>query len=184
MARTLGLWSGCSSVGASKSRCKSPCKVPDANWKVPWHQDVTIAVQNRIEADGFGPWSIKADVLHVQPPAAVLEQMLCLRLHLDTCGEGNGALRVIPGSHRWGRIAEEKIPPIREASPEHVCVLGIGDVFLMRPLLLHASSASRLPDHRRAIHLDFAAVQLPPGYGLILRTESPCLNSRSLQSFF
>ena len=51
MARTLGLWSGCSSVGASESRCKSPCKVPDANWKVPWHQDVTIAVQNRIEAD-------------------------------------------------------------------------------------------------------------------------------------
>jgi hypothetical protein len=26
MARALGLWSGCSSVGASKSRCKSPAK--------------------------------------------------------------------------------------------------------------------------------------------------------------
>jgi hypothetical protein len=33
-------------------------KVPEANWKVPWHQDVTIAVQNRVEADGFGPWSM------------------------------------------------------------------------------------------------------------------------------
>jgi hypothetical protein len=39
-------------------------KIPDANWKVPWHQDVTIAVQERVDADGFGPWSVKADVLH------------------------------------------------------------------------------------------------------------------------
>lgn len=140
-------------------------KVPEANWKVPWHQDVTIAVQNRIEVDGFGPWSIKAGVLHVQPPAAVLEHMLSVRLHLDPCGEGNGPLRVIPGSHRWGRIAEGEIPSIREGTHEHVCVLGIGDVLLMRPLLLHASSASRVTDHRRVVHLDFAAVQLPLGMG-------------------
>jgi ectoine hydroxylase-related dioxygenase (phytanoyl-CoA dioxygenase family) len=138
-------------------------KVPDANWKVPWHQDVTIAVQNKIEADGFGPWSIKAGVLHVQPPAAVLEGMVSLRLHLDPCGDANGALRVIPGSHSWGRIPEGKIPSIRDATHEHVCVLGIGDVLLMRPLLLHASSVSRVPDHRRVIHIDFAAVQLPSG---------------------
>jgi hypothetical protein len=66
-------------------------KIPDANWKVPWHQDVTIAVQEKVEAEGFGPWSIKADVLHVQPPASILEQMLSIRLHLDDCGEENGA---------------------------------------------------------------------------------------------
>jgi hypothetical protein len=138
-------------------------KVPEANWKVPWHQDVTIAVQNKVEVDGFGPWSIKADVLHVQPPAAVLDKMLSVRLHLDPCGEENGALRVLPGSHRQGRIAEDLIPAIRESSPEHVCVVGAGDVLLMKPLLLHASSASRVPNHRRVVHLDFAAVQLPTG---------------------
>ena len=33
----------------------------------------------------------------------------------------------------------------------------------MRPLLLHASSPSRVPGHRRVVHLDFAAVQLPNG---------------------
>ncbi len=138
-------------------------KVAEANWKVPWHQDVTIAVRNRVEADGYGPWSIKAGVLHVQPPAAVLDEMLSVRLHLDPCGEENGALRVIPGSHRQGRIAEDLIPAIRESSPEHLCVVGTGDVLLMKPLLLHASSASRVPDHRRVVHLDFAAVHLPTG---------------------
>lgn len=147
-------------------------KVPEANWKVPWHQDVTIAVQNRIDAGGFGPWSTKADVLHVQSPAAVLNKMLSLRLHLDPCREENGALRLIPGSHRQGRIAEELIPAIREASPEHVCVVGAGDVLLMRPLLLHASSASRVPSHRRVVHIDFAAVQLPAGMGWFFGMDS------------
>lgn len=148
-------------------------KVQDANWKVPWHQDVTIAVQNRIETDGFGPWSMKADVLHVQPPAAVLEKMLSVRIHLDPCGEANGALRVIPGSHRLGRIAEEQIPSIRATTSEHTCVMGIGDVLLMRPLLLHASSASRVPDHRRVVHLDFAAVPLPTGMGCSGKPSTP-----------
>jgi ectoine hydroxylase-related dioxygenase (phytanoyl-CoA dioxygenase family) len=138
-------------------------KIADANWKVPWHQDVTIAIQEKVEADGFGPWSMKADVLHVQPPAFVLERMISVRLHLDPCGEENGALRVIPASHRRGRIPEEQITAIREGSPERVCVLEVGGALLMRPLLLHASSPSRTPEHRRVIHLDFAAVQLPNG---------------------
>jgi Phytanoyl-CoA dioxygenase (PhyH) len=87
-------------------------KIPDANWKVPWHQDVTIAVQDKVEVEGFGPWSVKSDVLHVQPPAYVLERILSVRLHLDTCGEPNGALRVVPGSHLQGRIPEEQIPTV------------------------------------------------------------------------
>lgn len=138
-------------------------KIPGANWKVPWHQDVTIAVQDRVEADGFGPWSMKADVLHVQPPAFVLEQMISLRLHLDPCREENGALRVIPGSHRKGRIPEDQIADIRAGAAEHICAVEAGGALLVRPLLLHASSPSEVPDHRRVIHIDYAAVSLPNG---------------------
>jgi hypothetical protein len=138
-------------------------KIPDANWKVPWHQDVTIAVQDKVEVEGFGPWTMKSDVLHVQPLAYVLERMLSVRLHLDACGETNGALRVIPGSHRQGRIPEGQIPTVRRSSCEHVCALEVGGALLMRPLLLHASSPSHVPEHRRVVHLDFAAVQLPGG---------------------
>jgi ectoine hydroxylase-related dioxygenase (phytanoyl-CoA dioxygenase family) len=138
-------------------------KIPGANWKVPWHQDVTIAVQEKIEANGFGPWSIKADVLHVQPPAFVLERMISIRIHLDHCGETNGALRVIPGSHLHGRIPEEQIANIRGEVPEQVCAVRAGGALLMRPLLLHASSPSQAPDHRRVVHIDFAAVKLPKG---------------------
>jgi len=136
-------------------------KIPDANWKVPWHQDVTIAIQEKVEAEGFGAWSIKADVLHVQPPAYVLEQMISVRIHLDPCGEANGALSVIPGSHLQGRIPEGEIARIREEIPERICAVRAGSALVMRPLLLHASSPSRAPGHRRVVHIDFAAVKLP-----------------------
>ncbi len=43
-------------------------KTPEANWKVAWHQDLTIAVRQRKEVPGFGPWSVKAGVPHVQAP--------------------------------------------------------------------------------------------------------------------
>jgi ectoine hydroxylase-related dioxygenase (phytanoyl-CoA dioxygenase family) len=135
-------------------------KIPGANWTVPWHQDVTIAVCERSDVEGFGPWSTKAGILHVQPPARVLEGMISIRLHLDASDESNGALHVIPGSHRSGRIAESDIPSILAKSSDHTCVVGRGGALLMRPLLLHASSPSKEPGHRRVIHLDFACQQL------------------------
>ena len=101
-------------------------------------------------------------MLHVQPPAEVLEHMVSVRFHLDDCGEENGALRDIPGSHLRGRIPEEDIPAMRE-TPEVVCAVAVGGALLMRPLLLHASSPSRVPGHRRVVHLDYASVQLPNG---------------------
>lgn len=138
-------------------------KTPNANWKVPWHQDVTIAVDRKIEADGYGPWSMKAGVLHVQPPASVLEQMISLRLHLDDCDERNGALKVVPGSHRYGRLPEADASRSGQDGPVAVCDAKAGDILLMRPLLLHASSPAVSPGHRRVIHIDYAAVELPAG---------------------
>ncbi|MBV9852530.1 MAG: phytanoyl-CoA dioxygenase family protein [Armatimonadetes bacterium] len=138
-------------------------KTPDANWNVVWHQDLSIAVRERREVPGFGPWSRKAGVPHVQPPAALLERMLTVRLHLDDCGEDNGPLRVLPGSHRHGRLDAEAIQEWRARVPEVTCPVPRGGALLMRPLLLHASSDAQTPRHRRVIHLEFAAEGLPGG---------------------
>jgi hypothetical protein len=70
-------------------------KLPGANWQVGWHQDLSIAVAERVETPGFSGWSVKKGVVHVQPPAFVLEQMLSVRVHLDDCGAENGPLRVV-----------------------------------------------------------------------------------------
>ena len=60
----------------------------------------------------------------------------------------------------------------------------------MRPLLLHASSPSKVPGHRRVIHLDFASSPLPGGLywfsevsaEVALNSSSPAQNSPSTES--
>ena len=138
-------------------------KTPEANWKVAWHQDLSIAVRERRDAEGFGAWSEKAGVVHVQPPAEILERMLAVRLHLDASDEANAPLRVIPGSHLRGRLSAEAIARMQENSEIVSCLVPRGGALLMRPLLLHASSAARVPLHRRVVHLEFAAGELPAG---------------------
>jgi ectoine hydroxylase-related dioxygenase (phytanoyl-CoA dioxygenase family) len=137
-------------------------KTPEANWKVAWHQDLSIAVRERRETPGYGPWSIKAGIQHVQPPAKVLENMLTIRLHLDDCGTDNGPLRVIPGSHAHGVLNPQQVERLRE-QPAHTCVVGAGGAFIMRPLILHASSSASVPRHRRVVHLEYAAIELSGG---------------------
>ena len=138
-------------------------KIPAANWKVPWHQDVTIAVKERHEVNGFGPWTDKAGIPHVQPPVSVLENMLALRLHLDDCDTDNGALKVIPGSHQDGKLTAAQIENLTSDATAVTCPTRAGDVLLMRPLIVHSSSACAKPSHRRVIHIEYAAVDLPGG---------------------
>jgi len=138
-------------------------KPPQANWKVAWHQDLTIAVEKRMDMEGFGPWTKKAGVMHVQPPIAVLEGMLALRVHLDDCGIWNGALRVMSGSHTRGRLSQESISDCIKTEVPVVCEVPRGGVLLMKPLLLHASSVSARPFHRRVVHFEFSSSDLPGG---------------------
>ena len=138
-------------------------KKPGANWNVVWHQDLSVAVREKRSVPGWGPWSVKAGVVHVQPPPEVLACMLTIRLHLDHCGAENGPLRVLPGTHTLGRLSPAQIADLRQHIPETVCAVGVGGALLMRPLLLHASSDADEPGHRRVVHLEFAEGKLPHG---------------------
>jgi ectoine hydroxylase-related dioxygenase (phytanoyl-CoA dioxygenase family) len=154
-------------------------KTPEANWKVPWHQDVTIAVKERRETAGYTPWSMKEGVVHVQPPTEVLENILTVRVHLDRCSARNGALRVIPGSHRLGRLDQNKVGAAVDESRSICCSANAGDALIMRPLLLHASSASAEPTHRRVLHFDYAVGDLAGGLQWKMRDYSaPTLRQR------
>lgn len=144
-------------------------KTPTSNWKVVWHQDKTIAVQERNDVPGFGPWSLKAGVVHVQPPASLMGKMLAIRLHLDESNESNGPLRVIPRSHLCGELSADEIVAWKKR-PATTCTVARGGAILMRPLLLHASSASLKPVTRGVIHLEFAADELQGGLKWHTRT--------------
>jgi hypothetical protein len=138
-------------------------KVPEANWKVPWHQDITIAVKARIDVPGFKGWSVKDGIPHVQPPVEILQQMTTVRISLDDCTPENGPLRVIPGSHLLGRLPKSEVLRRGHEGPSVECCVRAGGAVWMKPLLIHSSSKARLPSHRRVLHLEFAGCDLPGG---------------------
>ncbi len=138
-------------------------KNPEANWLVPWHQDLAIAVAERIETPNFTGWSIKDETLHVHPPREILESMVTVRLHLDDCDASNGALKVFPKTHCHGKLGAADILKWTAKSEPVVCELSKGDALLMRPLILHASSPAENPRHRRVLHVEYATQELPNG---------------------
>jgi ectoine hydroxylase-related dioxygenase (phytanoyl-CoA dioxygenase family) len=136
-------------------------KTPSANWKVVWHQDLTIAARERVDVPGYGPWTDKAGVPHVQPPADLLEQMLAVRIHLDACTATNGPVRVVDRSHRRGRLTSLAIDELRRTEAECECLVEQGGILAFRPLIVHASAPATEPGHRRVIHIEYAAQSLP-----------------------
>lgn len=135
-------------------------KVEGANWKIPWHQDITIAVRDRHETEGYGPWSVKEGTPHVQAPTRILQNMVAIRLHLDDCSKDNGPLRVVPKSHLPGRIKKSEIWRLEPDANSKELVCRAGDAILMSPLTLHASSPASSPNHRRVIHIEYACCEL------------------------
>ena len=149
--------------GAVAVQCTLFDKSADRNWLVALHQDLSIPVQERVPYPECGGWCVKEGVLYVQPPVAVLQMLTAVRVHLDDCTADNGPLRIVPGSHRHGRLSVEAATALRDQRGERECLAHRGDVLAMRPLLLHASSKTRGKAPRRVLHLLFGPVGLPCG---------------------
>ncbi|MGN7783135.1 phytanoyl-CoA dioxygenase family protein [Niabella sp. 22666] len=131
------------------------------NWYVAYHQDLTISVDQKRELPGFGPWTVKQNQFAVQPPISILENNFTIRIHLDDTTEENGALKVIPGSHRKGLYRPETIDWSSET--EVNCIVPGGGVMIMKPLLLHSSGRTTNNKKRRVVHIEFSATELPEG---------------------
>lgn len=138
-------------------------KTPETNWLVPWHQDATIALAERAEIAGFGPWSIKDGEHHCTPPRELLDQIVVIRIHLDACGPDNGPLRVIPRSHRDGLVESSATSRMVEQGPIVECCTDLGGVVGMRPHTVHSSPRATQPSRRRVLHLECTAARLPSG---------------------
>ena len=141
-------------------------KPPTDSWSLPWHRDLTIAVKdNTLASELFKKPTSKAGLPHVEAPRSLLEEMLTLRIHLDDVTPDNGPLQVIAGSHRdtHDELAEDRISPHNI----HAILVQRGDVLAMRPRILHSSigCSPGIKQHRRILHLEFAATrQLPDGF--------------------
>ena len=136
-------------------------KTEDKNWLVTWHQDKTISVDKKIEMKDWEVWSIKDDINHVQPPLKVLNSMVTFRLHLDDADNSNGCLKVIPQSHNLGILTHSELTKVVKNKEIYLCEVKSGDLVMMRPHILHASSKSVKPKHRRVVHIEYSNYDLP-----------------------
>ena len=133
-------------------------KPAGGNWFVAFHQDISIHVEGRMEASGFSRWTRKHGLLGVVPPVHVVERTLTFRIHLDDATAENGALRVLPATHRCGILREAP-----GGAAEVDCPMRAGDVMLMRPLLFHSSMRSVTNAPRRVLHLEVTDIGLVQG---------------------
>ena len=72
---------------------------------------------------------------------------------LDDFTTENGAVRAVPGSHRWGKLPQTVVSNPKAVHPEEVLVTGqAGTVVVMNAHLWHGGTANRTGAHRRAMH--------------------------------
>ena len=136
-------------------------KTAGRNWLVPWHQDRTIAVDRRDDAADVRCWTVKNGVDHCEPPVGLLKRMVTLRWHLDAVGPEDGCIRVLPGSHRLGRLAAADICDLLAKTPAVEVPVPAGGVFVMSPLLVHSSRKRVTEGRRRVLHVELAAEDPP-----------------------
>ncbi len=131
-------------------------KSPAPNWLVVWHQDTALPIRERQERPGWGPWSVKEGIVYAHAPAAALEQIVALRVHLDDSRADNGPLRVLPGSHKRGVLSDDAIHKLAENGHPVECTVLRGGVLAMRPLIVHSSSKSKVAAPRRVLHIEYS----------------------------
>lgn len=72
---------------------------------------------------------------------------------LDDFTAGNGATRVIPGSHKWGRRPQDVLEDPLAPHPEEILVLGsAGSIAVMNAHAWHGGTANRTAAPRLAMH--------------------------------
>ena len=131
-------------------------KSVERNWSVPWHQDRVIAVRNKLDVAGYSNWVRKSGFWHCEAPAALLNSMIFIRIHIDPSTEENGSLEIALGSHKRGFVSVEETSETAKECPIEPCYAGTGDILIVRALTLHRSRPAKKPNHRRALRADFA----------------------------
>jgi ectoine hydroxylase-related dioxygenase (phytanoyl-CoA dioxygenase family) len=74
----------------------------------------------------------------------------------------NGAIRVVPGSHRWNKVPQSELADPKALHPQEKLLTGrAGTVVVMNAHLWHGGTANRTGRSRTALHIFFARRDKP-----------------------
>jgi ectoine hydroxylase len=138
--------------------CKLNLKRPHEGSEFPWHQD-------------FPYWYAFVGDRARDIASAIL--------FLDDARIVNGAIRVLPGSHREGPAARDPNDPTGfladparlDTTREAAIEAGAGSLLFLPSLLVHRSSPNGSPHERRAVLLSFQPAGRPRQQELAWRPE-------------
>ena len=81
---------------------------------------------------------------------------------LDDFTTENGAIRMIPGSHQWGKLPQDVLADVTAAHPDEILLTGrAGTVVVMNAHMWHGGTANRSHADRRALHAFYARWDKP-----------------------
>lgn len=139
-------------------------KRSNMNWSIGLHQDRTIAVAERRDVPGYGPWSIKAGQVHVRPPPDLIARMVTLRIHLDDVDADNAPLLILRGTHNRGQLFQSTIDRLSNELGPFACHAKRGDIWAYGTAIVHGSAAVSQPGRRRRVlQIDYSRDALPGG---------------------
>ena len=75
----------------------------------------------------------------------------------------NGATRLVPGSHRSGRVPSQEMEDPQAPHPDEILVLGkAGTAFVFNAFTWHGGTVNRSDSPRRALHCYYSRRAFPP----------------------
>lgn len=101
---------------------------------------------------------------------------------LDDFTVENGALRVVPGSHRWRRLPQDEMPDPRQPHPDEILLTGTaGSVVVFNAHLWHGGAGNFTDKPRTAVHAFYCRYDKPQQQYQKRMLDAAVIDSLSLE---
>jgi ectoine hydroxylase-related dioxygenase (phytanoyl-CoA dioxygenase family) len=119
-----------------------------------WQEAKVFSLNGRAALPGQGHQNLHVDWASAVAPG---EYQICNSIWLlDDFTTENGATRIVPGSHRFGRLPKDDLADPKDPHPDEILVLGTaGTCVMFNSHIWHGGTQNRTAAPRRAIHAAF-----------------------------